>query len=71
VLIHSALPRPGSVLMIRSWPIGCHTTLKLPALPLGKLWRERITRVLAASDGLILDLRSSGYVESGLAPTAK
>jgi cytoplasmic iron level regulating protein YaaA (DUF328/UPF0246 family) len=42
---------------------------KLPALPLRKLWRESISAVLAASDGVILDLRSSGYVELGPAPT--
>jgi cytoplasmic iron level regulating protein YaaA (DUF328/UPF0246 family) len=41
---------------------------KLPALPLRKLWRESISAVLAASDGLILDLRSSGYVELGPVP---
>ena len=41
---------------------------KLPALPLRKLWRESISAVLAASDGLILDLRSAGYVELGPAP---
>ena len=68
VLIHSALfgligaddPIPAYRLSHDS---------KLPALPLGKLWRERITAVLAESDCLILDLRSSGYVELGPAPT--
>jgi len=35
---------------------------------LRKLWRERITGVLAASDGIILDLRSEAYVELGPAP---
>ena len=42
---------------------------KLPALPLRKLWREPISAVLAASDGVVLDLRSEAYVELGPAPT--
>ena len=68
VLIHSALfgligaddPIPAYRLSYDS---------KLPTLPLRKLWRESISAVLAASDCLILDLRSSGYVELGPAPT--
>jgi cytoplasmic iron level regulating protein YaaA (DUF328/UPF0246 family) len=38
---------------------------KLPDLPLKKLWRERISAVLAEADDVIIDLRSSGYVELG------
>ena len=41
---------------------------RLPALPLRKLWRERISAALAASEGVILDLRSEAYVELGPAP---
>ncbi len=41
---------------------------KLPALSLKKLWRERVSAALAASEGVILDLRSEAYVELGPAP---
>lgn len=41
---------------------------RLPALPLRKLWRDRISAVLATHDGVILDLRSEAYVELGPAP---
>jgi len=67
VLIHSALfgllgaddPIPAYRLSHDS---------RLPALPLRKHWRDRISAVLAASDGVILDLRSEAYVELGPAP---
>jgi len=67
VLIHSALfgllgaddPIPAYRLSHDS---------KLPALPLKKVWRERISAALAASDDIILDLRSEAYVELGPAP---
>ncbi len=67
VLIHSALfgllgaddPIPAYRLSHDS---------RLPALPLKSLWRERITAVLAASGGVILDLRSEAYVELGPVP---
>jgi len=67
VLIHSALfgllgaddPIPAYRLSHDS---------RLPALPLRKLWREHISAVLAASDGVVLDLRSEAYVELGPAP---
>ena len=67
VLIHSALfgllgaddPIPAYRLSHDS---------RLPALPLRKLWRERISAALAASEGVILDLRSEAYVELGPAP---
>ncbi|CAN5204991.1 peroxide stress protein YaaA [soil metagenome] len=67
VLIHSALfgllgaddPIPAYRLSHDS---------RLPDLPLKKLWRERISAVLAATDGVILDLRSESYVELGPAP---
>jgi cytoplasmic iron level regulating protein YaaA (DUF328/UPF0246 family) len=41
---------------------------KLPTLPLGKLWREPISALLAAAGGVILDLRSEAYVQLGPAP---
>ena len=67
VLIHSALfgllgaddPIPAYRLSHDS---------RLPALPLRKLWREHISAVLAASDGVVLDLRSEAYVDLGPAP---
>ncbi|MHC5796842.1 YaaA family protein [Lacisediminihabitans sp. FW035] len=67
VLIHSALfgllgaddPIPAYRLSHDS---------RLPELTLRKLWRERISAVLAASDGVVLDLRSEAYVELGPAP---
>jgi uncharacterized protein len=41
---------------------------RLPTLALKKVWREPISDVLAAYDGLILDLRSEAYVGLGPAP---
>lgn len=68
VLIHSALfgllgaddPIPAYRLSHDS---------RLPNLSLRKLWRERISAILAASDCVILDLRSEAYVEFGPAPS--
>ena len=67
VLIHSALfgllgaddPIPAYRLSHDS---------RLPSLPLRKLWREPISAALAASEVVILDLRSEAYVELGPAP---
>ena len=67
VLIHSALfgllgaddPIPAYRLSHDS---------RLPALPLRKLWRERVSAALAALEEVILDLRSEAYVELGPAP---
>lgn len=67
VLIHSALfGLLGSDDPIPAYRLS-HDS-RLPALPLRKLWRERISEVLAAADGVILDLRSEAYVELGPAP---
>ncbi|GAA2040077.1 peroxide stress protein YaaA [Agromyces tropicus] len=41
---------------------------RLPGLRLRALWREPVSSVLAAHDGLIVDLRSEGYAELGPAP---
>jgi cytoplasmic iron level regulating protein YaaA (DUF328/UPF0246 family) len=41
---------------------------RLPTLSLKKVWREPVSRVLAAYDGLVLDLRSEAYVGLGPAP---
>ena len=41
---------------------------RVPGMPLGRLWREPISRVLAGQDGLILDLRSEIYADLGPAP---
>lgn len=39
---------------------------RLPGVTLGRLWRKPLSGVLAATDGLLLDLRSEAY--SGLGP---
>jgi cytoplasmic iron level regulating protein YaaA (DUF328/UPF0246 family) len=68
VLIHSALfGLLGADDRIPAYRLS-HDS-RLPALPLRKLWRERISAVLAATDGVILDLRSEAYVELGPAPS--
>lgn len=41
---------------------------RLPGLPLGRHWRAPISRVLAAHEGLMLDLRSEAYASLGAAP---
>ncbi|MBT2498289.1 peroxide stress protein YaaA [Agromyces sp. ISL-38] len=41
---------------------------RLPGLRLKQVWRERVGEVLAARQGLIVDLRSEGYTELGPAP---
>jgi cytoplasmic iron level regulating protein YaaA (DUF328/UPF0246 family) len=41
---------------------------RLPGTSLSRLWREANAAVLAAHDGLILDLRSESYVHLGRAP---
>ena len=44
---------------------------RLPGLPLRRLWREPVAAVLDAVDGLIVDLRSEGYVHLGPAPSRR
>lgn len=41
---------------------------RLPGLPLGRHWREPLAVAIARHDGLILDLRSEGYVDLGPTP---
>ena len=41
---------------------------RLPGLPLRRLWRGPVAAELVAVDGLIVDLRSEGYVHLGPAP---
>ncbi|MEV1130837.1 peroxide stress protein YaaA [Agromyces sp. NPDC049794] len=41
---------------------------RLPGLPLRRHWRRSIAACLADADGLIVDLRSEGYVDLGPAP---
>ncbi len=41
---------------------------RLPGLSLRSTWRGPVSKVLAAHDGLILDLRSEAYVSLGPAP---
>ncbi len=41
---------------------------RLPGLSLRRVWRDPVSRVLAAQGGLVLDLRSEAYV--GLGPAA-
>jgi len=42
---------------------------RLPGLPLKKHWRTAVQAELAATTGLIVDLRSEGYVALGPAPS--
>jgi len=41
---------------------------RLPGVALGRLWRQPITQVLDAVDGLLLDLRSEAYAALGPLP---
>lgn len=41
---------------------------RVPGIAFKTVWREAISTVLAATDGVILDLRSEAYVELGPAP---
>ncbi|CAN5317954.1 peroxide stress protein YaaA [soil metagenome] len=41
---------------------------RLPGLPLGALWRDPVSAVLAAEPGLLIDLRSEAYADLGPAP---
>jgi cytoplasmic iron level regulating protein YaaA (DUF328/UPF0246 family) len=44
---------------------------RLPGLPLRRLWRDAVAAELEAVDGLIVDLRSEGYVQLGPAPARR
>lgn len=41
---------------------------RLPGVPLGRLWRAPLAEVLAATPGLLLDLRSEAYAALGPLP---
>ncbi|MDJ0334687.1 peroxide stress protein YaaA [Salinibacterium sp. G-O1] len=43
---------------------------RLPGLSLRRHWREAVTAVLAAEDGLVLDLRSDSYIALGPTPSS-
>lgn len=44
---------------------------RLPGLRLRRLWREPIAAELEAVEGLVVDLRSEGYIELGPAPVRR
>ena len=68
VLVHSALFGPvGALDLIPAYRLS-HDS-RLPGHPLKKHWNGPATRALAASTGLVLDLRSEGYVALGAAPS--
>ena len=67
VLVHSALFGPiGALDPIPAYRLS--TTSRLPGLALKQHWGPRIAAVLAGETGLVLDLRSAGYVGLGAAP---
>ncbi|TFB84091.1 peroxide stress protein YaaA [Cryobacterium algoricola] len=68
VLVHSALFGPiGALDPIPAYRLS--TTSRLPGLALKQHWGPRIAAVLAGETGLVLDLRSAGYVSLGAAPS--
>ena len=67
VLVHSALFGPvGALDLVPAYRLS-HDS-RVPGHPLKKHWGDAVTRALAASTGLVLDLRSEGYVALGAAP---
>lgn len=67
VLMHSALFGPvGALDLLPAYRLSCDS--RLPEHPLKKHWADAVRGVLAGSDGLLLDLRSTGYVALGPAP---
>ena len=67
VLVHSALFGPiGALDPIPAYRLS--TTSRLPGLVLKQHWGPRIAALLAGETGLVLDLRSAGYVALGGAP---
>jgi cytoplasmic iron level regulating protein YaaA (DUF328/UPF0246 family) len=67
VVVHSALLGPVAALD-EIPPYRLSHDSRLPGLPLKRHWRAAIGAELAAHGGLIVDLRSEGYVELGPAP---
>jgi cytoplasmic iron level regulating protein YaaA (DUF328/UPF0246 family) len=67
-MVHSALLGPvGALDLIPAYRLS-HDS-RLPNLPLKKHWAVATSALLARESGLILDLRSEGYVGLGPAPT--
>ena len=67
VVVHSALFGPVRALdPIPAYRLS-HDS-RVPDVRLRRFWRERLSALLAATPGVILDLRSEGYVELGPAP---
>ncbi|TFC80360.1 peroxide stress protein YaaA [Cryobacterium cheniae] len=67
VLVHSALFGPvGALDLLPAYRLSCDS--RLPELALKKHWADAVGGVLAGSAGLLLDLRSNGYVALGPAP---
>lgn len=67
LLVHSALFGPvGALDLVPAYRLS-HDS-RLPGHPLKKHWGDAVTRALAARAGLVLDLRSEGYVALGAAP---
>lgn len=69
VLIHSALfGLVGPLDGIPAYRLS-HDS-RVPGLPLRELWAAPLAEVLSQASGLVLDLRSEGYVKLGPAPLA-
>jgi len=67
VAVHSALLGPvGALDEIPAYRLS-HDS-RLPGLSLKRHWRTAVAAELAARDGLIVDLRSEGYVDLGPVP---
>ena len=67
LLVHSALLGPvGGLDRVPAYRLS-HDS-RLPGLPLKKHWASDVSAALESSGGLLLDLRSEGYVSLGPAP---
>ena len=67
VVVHSALfGLVGALDPIPAYRLS-HDS-RLPGGALKRRWRDALSRTLAAYDGVVVDLRSEGYVELGPAP---
>lgn len=68
LLVHSALLGPVSGLdLVPAYRLS-HDS-RLPGLPLKRHWADEVSAVLQSTRGLLLDLRSAGYVSLGAAAT--
>jgi len=67
VLVHSALFGPvGAHDLVPAYRLS-HDS-RLPGHPLKKHWGDEVAKALGGAEGLVLDLRSEGYVALGAAP---